>query len=158
MIKPYMSLLMYSGLQNPEIALNEEQEQKILELVKQLDKPFEPPLPFVNVAAAFHIACNCMGQDSYFVHWNDKDIDPLTAFNTPFEGDIMGFHVSPSGCVRVYRKEEAFMGKLFEDTVGLWKYLNPEGEKLVARHFRDAQEAMDDYYEKVLGIPRQTKV
>jgi hypothetical protein len=150
MIKPYMSLLMYSGLQNPEIILSKEQEQKVLELTRQLDEPYQPPRIMVF---GHDPTINCMGQDCYFIYWYDMEVDALTAFTTPFEGDIMGLHVFPNGLVRVYSKGN-LPGKLFQDTVGLWKYLHPEGEKLVARHFRDANEAMDDYYEKVLGIPR----
>ena len=146
MIKPYFSLLMYSGLHNPQVTLNKEQEEKVIELCKQLDKPYDTPL---------HIWCDWIhdqvGQTCYMIYWYDPEANMFTEV---YSADLMGLHVFPNGKVRLYRKQENYFGKLFEDTVGLWKYLNPIGENLNARHLRDVCEAMDDYNEKVLRIPR----
>ena len=150
MIQPYFSLLMYSGLNNPQIILTKEQGDKVIELCAQLDKPIDTPMrawpDWVNGE---------VGPTSYMIYWHDPEVSIL---DEVYSADLMGVHTLSSGRIRVYRKQDNYFGKSFEDTIGLWEYLSPIGEKLIARHFRDAQEAMDDYYEKVLGVSQQTKI
>lgn len=150
-MKCMFSINMYSGAMPPERELKAEETQRINELVAKLDTPWK--------GGQLWYGLSNLSTDSYSVFWNEPFSvgNPYLIFD-PFEGPWMGVQVRMGGPVHIWRKEENFAGTYLKDTVGLWEYLSTIGGPLLARHYRDSQEAMEDYYEKVLGIPYQTKI
>lgn len=141
---------MYSGMQPPECDLTQQQIEHISELVSRLDTP--------HTGGPLWHGTAVLSTDSYSVWWLDERPIDEAMFTKPFEGSWMMVRVRVGGPVHVYRQEENFQGVYLKDTVGLWEYLATIGSPLLAKHFRDVNESMEDYYEKVLGIPYEKKV
>ena len=150
-MKCIFSINMYSGLEPPQCELTFPQIKKISELVSRLHVPYKSIYRIEGLSA--------LSRDSYSVFWLDERCvgNPDFIFD-PFEGPWMGVQCRPGAPVHVWRKEENFMGADLKDTVGLWEYLSTIGCPLLAKHFRDAEEAKEEYYEKVLGISAEKKV
>lgn len=156
-MKCFFTINMYSGAQPPERELKPEEIEKVNELVSKLNVKWEGAHPFFGLSA--------LGTDSYSVYWLDErwfgdGIYPITnaPIITDFPGPWMWVRTQPGGPVQIYRKPTDSQPEYLKDTVGLWEYLSTIGCPLLARHIRDLEEGMSEYYEKVLGIPYEKKV
>ena len=152
-MKCMFSINMYSGNMPPERELKPEEVEKLNDLVSRLHVPYQ------HVGPKRLWGLGSLSTDSYSVFWLDERCvgNPDFIFD-PFEGPWMGVQCQAGGAVHVYRKEEEFRGVDLKDTVGLWEYLATIGVPLLARYYRDMDEGMSEYYEKVLGVPYEKKV
>lgn len=130
-MKAIFSINMYSGLQNPEVELTEEQSQKVIELANRLDHPITDD----NFSGLRSSVTN------YMVWWGPS--------SAPFHV----IHVSEYLDVQICRQGDVEYST-FQDTVGLWAYLAPIGGKIYLEHRRQTEKAMEDYHEEMFGIPK----
>ena len=115
---------MYSGIQNPERELTEEESIKVKELVSQLKElytgPTHPKLGFTG----------------FSVWYKEEEFYVMSNFT--FWCGIWS--------------AEAQELKYYEDTVGLITYLEEILTPMVEKHRRDMQEIMSVHYENLFGI------
>lgn len=116
-MKAKFYISMYSGMQNPEMELDEESSDKIQNLAVQLDKPF-------HGAYLQGLAGNA--SNHYAVHFGEGPVIYLTA--------------QPYGYVHLWKGNDE--GIKVEDTNGLWAFLNAIGGYVLQKHHAEIIEAM----------------
>ena len=125
---------MTSGIRGPEGKLTTKQADKAAKLVQQLTER----LPITN--ASYHFKLH---PTNYIVSWNDT--------NSP----IQSVHVDSYGLAMVWVPGSTDW-VYFRDTVGLWGYLAPFGQKFLKKWTDIQEKAMKEYHEKLakdMNIP-----
>jgi hypothetical protein len=117
---------MYSGMQNPERELTEEETNKVKYLISKLEIPYTGPTHPKMGFSGFGVCCaeeNWLVQ-SYFTCW-----------------------------CSVWSSQAQEL-KHYEDTVGLIAYLEEILIPMVNQHYENTQEGMEKYYEEMFGVPQ----
>lgn len=126
---------MTSGIMGPEGKLTKKQADKAAKLVQQLTEK----LPLTNASWRFKLH-----PTNYIVSWNNAD------------SPIQSVHVESSGLIMLWMKGDSDWS-FFKDTVGLWGYLAPFGQKFLRKWLDGHEKAMKEYHEKLaLGVNNST--
>lgn len=115
----------YSGMQNPERELTEEETAKVKELVSRLEVLYTGSKSPGLGATGFSVLHK---EENWYV-------------------------MSNFTCWCAVWSNETQELKYYEDTVGLIGYLEEILTPMVKKHYEDMQRVMADYYENMFGIP-----
>lgn len=135
-VKNTLYVCMTSGVKGPEIELTDEEVSKINELVSQLDTPWEGSNFFGMGLSSDHFMVNIITSD-YSIY-----------IDTNMCGYVKFSKLEPNIALSYSSLEE------YKDTVGLWGYLAPIGQRAYLQWIEKQKQYSKEYAEKAAqGVP-----